>query len=459
MITADIGEREEFMKKKNAYFWVLVWGLGLAGQLCWNMENQWFNTFVYAKIAKDPTIISWMLAISAAATTVSTFVTGTMVDRKGRRKYAVSIGYIFWGIFTIVFGLTQYIAKGSQSTGANLMMTAGVAVVAADAIMSYFGSMGNDSGFNAWMNDHMDESNKGQIGAALATQPIIGTILGTVVGGMLVGSEDNYMRLFITMGGFVIICGFLALFTMKDAEDLKPYKDGSFGHQFASVFNFKKYFELKELVWVNLALAAYFIAFNTYFTHLGNFMIYYLGFTADFMGYIEGVALVLAMITVIPATKLINKGYQAQVSFASVILSIIGLVILGFVIKPESIDTSTIFNPVMLIGVFFIGAGYVVFLQTLSVWSKELYPKESKGQFEGIRIIFYVLIPMVVAPLISNPIIKKSGEIVNEFGLKEYLPTEILFKVSAFVSVIVFIPLIFAARENKKNLKEHYYEK
>ena len=447
---ADIGEREEFMKKKNAYFWVLVWGLGLAGQLCWNMENQWFNTFVYAKIAKDPTIISWMLAISAAATTVSTFVTGTMVDRKGRRKYAVSIGYIFWGIFTIIFGLTQYIAKGAQSTGANLMMTAGVAVVAADAIMSYFGSMGNDSGFNAWMNDHMDESNKGQIGAALATQPIIGTILGTVVGGMLVGSEDNYMRLFMTMGGFVIICGFLALFTMKDADDLKPYKDGSFGHQFASVFNFKKYFELKELVWVNLALAAYFIAFNTYFTHLGNFMIYYLGFTADFMGYIEGVALVLAMITVIPATKLINKGYQAQVSFASVILSIIGLVILGFVIKPESIDTSTIFNPVMLIGVFFIGAGYVVFLQTLSVWSKELYPKESKGQFEGIRIIFYVLIPMVVAPLISNPIIKKSGEIVNEFGLKEYLPTEVLFKVSAGISFVVFIPLVFAARAMKR---------
>ena len=447
---ADIGEREEFMKKKNAYFWVLVWGLGLAGQLCWNMENQWFNTFVYAKIAKDPTIISWMLAISAAATTVSTFVTGTMVDRKGRRKYAVSIGYIFWGIFTIVFGLTQYIAKGSQSTGANLMMTAGVAVVAADAIMSYFGSMGNDSGFNAWMNDHMDESNKGQIGAALATQPIIGTILGTVVGGMLVGSEDNYMRLFITMGGFVIICGFLALFTMKDAEDLKPYKDGSFGHQFASVFNFKKYFELKELVWVNLALSAYFIAFNTYFTHLGNFMIYYLGFTADFMGYIEGVALVLAMITVIPATKLINIGYQAQVSFASVVLSIIGLVILGFVIKPESIDTTTIFNPVMLIGVFFIGAGYVVFLQTLSVWSKELYPKESKGQFEGIRIIFYVMIPMVVAPLISNPIIKKSGEIVNEFGLKEYLPTEVLFKVSARISFVVFIPLVFATRAMKR---------
>ena len=62
------------MSKKErtapAGFWLLVWGLGLAGQLCWNMENQWFNTFIYARIAKDPTIIAWMTAVSAAATTV-----------------------------------------------------------------------------------------------------------------------------------------------------------------------------------------------------------------------------------------------------------------------------------------------------------------------------------------------------------------------------------------------------
>ena len=43
-------------KKRDLRLWSLVWGLGIAGQLCWNIENQWFNTFVYAKIAKDPTI-------------------------------------------------------------------------------------------------------------------------------------------------------------------------------------------------------------------------------------------------------------------------------------------------------------------------------------------------------------------------------------------------------------------
>ena len=26
-------------KRSNLNFWLLVWGLGIAGQLCWNMEN------------------------------------------------------------------------------------------------------------------------------------------------------------------------------------------------------------------------------------------------------------------------------------------------------------------------------------------------------------------------------------------------------------------------------------
>ena len=104
-------------KRKAVSFWVLVWLLGLAGQLCWNIENQWFNTFVYAKIAKDPTIISWMLAISAAATTISTFLFWCISDRKGNRKTLISVGYILWGIFTILFGATEFLnhKAGEQS--------------------------------------------------------------------------------------------------------------------------------------------------------------------------------------------------------------------------------------------------------------------------------------------------------------------------------------------------------
>ena len=283
--------KTELEKKKSSLsgfrMWLLVWGLGLAGQICWNMENQWFNTFVYAKIGKDPSIITGMLILSAAATTFSTFFFGTWADRTGKRRMFISVGYILWGVFTIAFGLTQFIS-------ASHYLLAAVSVVLADTVMSFFGSMGNDAGFNTWTNDIMTDKNRGQIGAALATQPILGTILGTVVGGLLVGQNDNYMRLFLVMGIFVIVFGVISMFTMTKADDVEPSKRGSFGSQFLSVFNFRRFFTLKELVWVNLAVSVFFIGFNVYFAYMGNYIIYYLGYTPDLMGIIEAVPLMLA---------------------------------------------------------------------------------------------------------------------------------------------------------------------
>ncbi len=431
-------------------FWLLVWGLGIAGQICWNLENQWFNTFVYAKIAKDPTIISWMVAISAAATTLSTFLFGCISDRIGKRKILIAVGYILWGIFTIIFGLTQYLKFGEASNTANMLMVIGVAVVAADAIMSFFGSMGSDVGFNAWINDHMNDKNRGQLGGALATQPVIGTILGTVVGGMLVGSDDNYMRLFLVMGIAVILFGVYCLFAMKDSEELKPSRRGTFAKQFFSIFNFKNYIKQKELVFVNLTLAVYFIAFNVYFTHIGNYMIYYLGFSADMMGYIEGIALVASMLCTIPFTKLLNKGKAPQLCIASVILNSVGVGMVGLFVRPENVNTGSIFNPILLLGIFLLGLGYVLFLQSITVWGKQLYPEDSRGQFEGIRILFFVLIPMIVAPLISNPIIKNNGQVTDANGFVSYLPTGTLFLVGAGLVLLTFIPLVFAILEHNK---------
>lgn len=435
-------------RKDNISFWLLIWSLGLAGQLCWNMENQWFNTFVYAKIAKDPIIISWMLAISASATTISTFLFGCVSDRKGNRRSLVSIGYIFWGIFTILFGTTQFLRHGSNDSTS--IVGIAFAVVAADAIMSFFGSMGNDIGFNAWINDHMTADNSGALGAALAVQPVIGTIAGTIIGGLLVGSNDNYLRLFTVMGGCVILLGILSLLRMKDAPTLKPSVKGSFSEQFLSIFNIHEYLKHKELVYVNLMLAVYFISFNVYFSHLGNFMIYYLGFTADIMGLIEGIGLLIAMFATIPAIKLIQADKSSHIIAIAILINAAGLLIIGLFVSPANVNPATIWNPHLLLGVLLVGIGYILFLQTITVWSKRLYPEDARGQFEGIRIIFYVLIPMIVAPLISNPIIKKSGEFVDEYGFKEYLPTNTLFIAGVVLVLLTLLPLLAADKEHKK---------
>jgi hypothetical protein len=70
----------EKISKKN---WALIWILGMAGQLCWNVENAWFNSFVYEKSHTNPYCV-WLVGVSAAVTTFATFLIGTMGDRWGR---------------------------------------------------------------------------------------------------------------------------------------------------------------------------------------------------------------------------------------------------------------------------------------------------------------------------------------------------------------------------------------
>lgn len=98
--------------------------------------------------------------------------------------------------------------------------------------------------------------------------------------------------------------------------------------------------------------------------------------------------------------------------------------------------------------------GYVLFLQSSTVWGKQLYPEDARGQFEGIRILFFVLIPMIVAPLIANPIIKKSGEFVDENGLTAYLPTYTLLLVGAALVLLTVIPLIPAKKYHDRRISE-----
>lgn len=444
--------------KNNTYFWLLLWGLGLAGQLCWNIENQWFNTFVYAKIAKDSTIVTLMVITSALVTTFSTFLFGTLSDRIGSRRKFISFGYIAWGAFTIVFGFTEFLNSGSVDMGSKSSIWIAFLVILTDDIMSFFGSMGNDSAYSAWSNDLTTDKNRGQVGAVLAFLPVIGTVIGTVVGGMLIGSNDNYNRLFWCMGLFVIGTGVLSLLFLKESPTLKPYKQGTFWQQFRAIFQSKGLLVQKELLLVCITTALFFIPFNIYFVPMGNWMIYRMGFKADSMGLIQGISLLLASLLVIPCIGLINRNKTPIIAFVAIIVNMIGLWILALFIRPESVDTQNLFsthNFLLFFSVFLAGAGFILVVQSMTMWVKQLYPQESHGQFEGIRVLFFTLIPMIIGTSIGNIIIKNgAGSIVNEYGITENIPTESIYLWAALLVVLPLIPLLFGAKSYYKRVRE-----
>lgn len=292
----------------GALNWTLLLVIGFSAQIAWVIENNWFANFLYSDFGAQLSVVTAMTICSATATTFSALFFGTLSDRIGSRKKLITWGSILWGIFTIAFGLTHYLRDSIY----NDVMLVGVTIVAADTIMSFFGSMANDAGYNAWYADMMDDSNSGQIGAVAATLPVIGTLVGTLVGGMFVtglATEANpqagYIIFFSVAGGVTVLVGIASFFLLKDAPTLKPVKDGGFWHQFGSTFNFRRFAANRELALVFLTLCIFFIGYNCYFIHIMNWMNYTLGFTDPSL--ILGIPLLIAVAMSIPFIKIINK--------------------------------------------------------------------------------------------------------------------------------------------------------
>ena len=97
--------------------WLILTALAVTGQIAWAVENSWFNTFVYDTITPDPRPVAWMTAASAITATLTTLLMGTLSDRTrsrwGRRRPYILLGYILWGISTILFPTVAYIKVSS----------------------------------------------------------------------------------------------------------------------------------------------------------------------------------------------------------------------------------------------------------------------------------------------------------------------------------------------------------
>lgn len=468
-------------KKKGigALNWTLLLVIGFSAQIAWVIENNWFANFLYSDFGAQLGVVTAMTICSATATTFSALFFGTLSDRIGSRKKLITWGSILWGIFTIAFGMTHYLRESIY----NDVMLIGVTIVAADTIMSFFGSMANDAGYNAWYADMMDDSNSGQIGAVAATLPVIGTLVGTLVGGMFVNGlateanpQAGYIIFFTVAGAVTILVGIASFFLLKDDPKLRPVKDGGFWHQFASTFNIKRFVSNKELALVFLTLCIFFIGYNCYFIHIMNWMNYTLGFKDPSL--ILGIPLVLAVLLAIPFIKVINDKKVPSVAAFATIISIVGCLFVYFVVGNMStgFDTENALNiganwP-CFVGIILVGVGYVVFMQSMTVWMKRLYPEEHRGQFEGIRIMFFVFFPMIAGPLLADPICRAFGEKVYqvvdggnlifvtadraaEMGYditqiaEGYLPVNELFIAAAVVTLLSLIPMSIAAKMYK----------
>ncbi len=444
--------------------WFNVCLFCLIGGIAWNLENMYFNTFlyneVYATATKEAvlgsmapsTAVSRMVALSAVTAVVTTFIMGTFSDRLKNRKVFISIGYILWGGITALFG---FITKENISSifglsdAAQILTVTVWTVIIMDMVMTFMGSTSNDSAFNAWVTDITTPTVRPKVETTF-------TIVGFVAIGIVMGAGTvtqtglvSYKLFFGILGLLVAFAGVIGLFTLKEPEHVvREEKKTSY---WADLFYGFKPSVIKENSTLYLVLAAMCIfncAFQVFFPYLIVYLQYViledpanqalLSSALPKVIVLGVMAVAILLAGVIALMKVASKKKLLAFSLAVAAL-IVGLLILSM--------SNSLYILLAGIGPTFIG--YLILTIQFGATIRDFTPPEKTGLFQGIRMIFFVLIPMIVGPAIGDYACRSAGatyEQVNIVAGEEVItqlsvPDAKMFLYSAAVAALVFIPL------------------
>ena len=440
--------------KLSKRLWLNIVIFSLMGGVAWNLENMYFNTFLYGSIYEGvsaealagvmapTTAISRMVALSAVTAVVTTFIMGTLSEKMKKRKVFISIGYIIWGIITAAFGFISrenVAAVFGLSDEVKILAFSVWTVIIMDMVMTFMGSTSNDSAFNAWVTDVTNPVVRPQVETVLMFVGFFAMIAVMGVGSLAQAGVVTYKAFFLGLGLVVTACGIAGLFTLEEPE-IKGEKTKS--NYWSDLFYGFRPSVIKANSKLYLALAAvaiYNIAVQVFFPYLFVYMekVILPGAVFDAKTIVVAVIAVAALAAgIILLLKTANKN-KLKAYIPTIILFTAGLAILS---------TSTNFI-VVLIGIAPTLIGYVVLQIQLSASVRDYIPEDKVGLFQGIRMIFAVLIPMVVGPWIGDIACRTSNLTIIEYGVEKLVPSTSMFLYAAVVAVFVFVPILLLAKK------------
>lgn len=398
--------------------------MGLFGQVAWTVENMYFNVFLYNAILQDTGLIALMVALSAVVATLTTLFMGAVSDRLGKRKTLIILGYVLWGLSILAF---RFLAPG-QALLLGTARAAALMVVLLDCVMTFFGSTANDAAFNAWVTDVTVPGNRGRAQGILNMLPLLSMLL---VFGALdpLTRQGRWADFFLAVGLATLLAGLLGALLIREppaSPATDPYLPVLLHGFRPGVIR-----QNKRLYAALLGLAVHGIAAQVYMPYLIIYLQSYLNIT-DY-ALILGVVLLGAAALTLLSGPLIDRFGKARVAVPAVLLGALGL--LGMFVSRG--------RPALMLSGFFMIGGSMVAAACLGGLVQDGIPPGMAGRFQGVRMIFAVLLPMVIGPFIGNAAIRGSTEHYVELGMTRQVPTPAIFPVAAAVLTLL-LPVLMA---------------
>ena len=424
--------------KLGGKIWLSAILFGLIGQIAWSVENMYFAKFaqdIFEGISNNAstivsTLMVWLSAIVATATTI---FAGGLIDKVGKRKPFIAYGYIAWGVTIMLFAAIP-VNPTTKTVG-----IVGALLVIFDCIMTLFGSTANDAAFNTWVTDVTDSTNRGKVNGLMSIFSIVAFVLVFVIA-MLTYDAGNTVLFFIILGILPIVAGVIAIFVMKDKPDIPKNTNPNYLKE--TFYGFRpSVMKENKMLYVTLTASCLLgIAQQTFFTYLISFIQNTLGV----VDYIIPLAIIIVLAGGLTAGISMAYDKVGRKHFFIPIVIVASVCMLVFYLM-QFMPQST-YVPVMIVaGTLMMGAllsGGGALMSTF----QDYIPKGSEGRFQGVRMCFTVLLPMLIGPLITMCLnLDKIDDSAPTFA-----PPFEIFLAATIVAILAIVPIIFVMKDSTK---------
>ena len=439
------------IKKFTRANWTVLLLFGLVGQIAWSVENMYFNLFVFETVAPDLDSVTLMVQLSGIVATLATLVGGTLSDKSGNRRRFIAYGYAIWGVTVAVFGFLspELIEKMLGLEGSRAITVTLVLVIVGDCVMTLFGSTANDAGFNAWVTDNTEKEYRGSVEGIISILPLLSMLIVAGGFGMLV-EAIGYSMLFLLLGAVISGCGIVGIFIIKDSPTLE--KNGSlrdllYGFRPSTI---KAHLPLYLTLCIVLI---YGISTQIFMPYMIIYMKTYLDFSTVEYSIVFGAAILFGAAINVYLTRLsdrLDKNKLLYIAAAIMAAGLLGMYFSRYGTKIVKLITFGGFGFVMITGFIFVSAlcGSTV---------RDLTPEGEVGKLQGVRMVFSVLVPMIVGPMIGNAINRAMNIPLPDLGSADtmttkFIPAPEIYLAAAIAMLAVFavIPVITRKLNNNK---------
>jgi MFS family permease len=268
--------------------------------------------------------------------------------------------------------------------------------------------------------------------------------------GILVGLLGGYSTVFLILGIAISLCGIIGIFIIKDSDELEKngtLKDIFYGFR-PSVIK-----DNKSLYAALLIVVVYGIACQIFMPYLIIYMRTYLGFTDVEYSLVFGVAIALGAVINVFLGRLSDRMDKKKLLYVASAIMAVGLFAMYVARGMGHIANLMLFG----IAGFIMITGYIFVSALTGAIVRDNTPPESAGKLQGVRMVFSVLIPMIVGPMIGNGINKAMNVPLENAGADamttEYIPAPEIFLAGAITSCLLIgcVWLLSRADAKRKN--------